>query len=88
MVASFFLFILLVFAAYVAFLFLRIYSGLRRVRARNPGPGRTGGKVQGVMVKDEVCGTYIPREDALRESRGGEEHFFCSEECRRKFRVG
>jgi len=36
------------------------------------------------MVKDEVCGTYIPREEALTETRDGVERFYCSEECRRK----
>ena len=88
MVASFFLFVLLVFAAYVAFLFIRVYFGLKRARRPDPERGRTRTQVQGVMVKDEICGTYIPREDALCESRGGQEHFFCSEECRRKFRAG
>jgi uncharacterized protein len=88
MVASIFLFFLIVFAAWVAFLFLRIYSGFNRARMRNAAQARTRGQVQGEMVKDEICGTYIPREDALSESRGGEDRFFCSEECRRKFRTG
>jgi YHS domain-containing protein len=37
------------------------------------------------MVKDEVCNTYLPREDAIREVIKGEEHFFCSNDCRQKF---
>ena len=36
------------------------------------------------MVRDEVCNTYLPREDALRAVQDGREVFFCSEECRRK----
>jgi YHS domain-containing protein len=39
------------------------------------------------MVKDEVCNTYIPKEEAIRELRDGQEHFYCSEECRRKSRA-
>jgi YHS domain-containing protein len=76
--------LLFVLAAYVAFLFLRIYLGLKRGRPRTPA--RSPREAQGVMVKDDVCGTYIPRDEALTEVHGGEEHFFCSEECRRKFR--
>jgi YHS domain-containing protein len=76
--------ILFVLAAYVAFLFLRIYLGLKRRRPQTQE--RAPREVQGVMVKDDVCGTYIPRDEALTEVRGGEEHFFCSEECRRKFK--
>jgi uncharacterized protein len=41
-----------------------------------------------VMVKDDVCNTYIPKEEAIREVRDGRERFFCSEECRRKSRAG
>ncbi|MBN2266199.1 MAG: hypothetical protein JW775_10340 [Candidatus Aminicenantes bacterium] len=77
-------FILLAFLAYVAFLFIRVILGLKRVSSR----GRRPREVQGVMVKDEICGTYIPREDAFVEVRGGVEHYFCSEDCRRKFLAG
>jgi hypothetical protein len=35
----------------------------------------------GRLVKDPACGTYIPESSALRAG----DHFFCSEECQRKF---
>jgi hypothetical protein len=44
-------------------------------RLRASGGGR--------LVKDPVCGTYVPQETAV--SAGNE--FFCSEECRRKFKL-
>lgn len=37
------------------------------------------------MVKDEICNTYIPEDEALKEVRNGQVHYFCSEECRKKF---
>jgi len=84
MVASLLRFVLFAFVVYVAFLFVRISLGLkkpgRKVRTRPPG------EVRGEMVKDEVCGTYIPRDEALTEIRDGVERCFCSEECRRKSR--
>lgn len=40
----------------------------------------TGGR----LVKDPVCGTYIPETSALRAN----ENYFCSEECRQKFLAG
>jgi len=85
MVAAFLRFVLFALVAYVVFLFLRIYLGLkrRRTQPRTQQPR----EVQGVMVKDEICGTYIPRDEALREVRDGVEHFFCSEECRRKLKA-
>jgi uncharacterized protein len=77
-------FLLLVFLAYIAYLFLRFVLGVKRVvtRVQSGSSGRR--EVQGIMVKDEVCGTYIPRDEALVETRDGVEHYYCSEECRRK----
>jgi uncharacterized protein len=85
MVAAFLRFVLFALVAYVAFLVLRIYLGLKRrlPRAHTQAPR----EVQGVMVKDEICGTYVPRDEAVREVRDGVEHFFCSEECRRKLKA-
>jgi YHS domain-containing protein len=37
------------------------------------------------MVKDEMCNTYIPEENALKEKLDGQEYYFCSKECREKF---
>jgi len=84
MVAAFLRLVLFALIATVAFLFLRIYRGVKRIRQQ---PGHQAPReVQGVMVKDEVCGTYIPRDDALIEVRDGVERYFCSEECRRRLR--
>ena len=82
MVGAFLRFVLLALVAFFAFLVLRITLGLKRLGTR--ARAKTPREVQGVMVKDEVCGTYVPRDEALREVRDGVEHFFCSEECRRK----
>jgi YHS domain-containing protein len=38
------------------------------------------------MKKDPICGTYIPENQALKYRTGGETYYFCSEECKTKFR--
>ncbi len=38
------------------------------------------------MVRDPSCNTYIPKDNALSAKAGGEVHYFCSEECRTKFK--
>jgi len=40
------------------------------------------------MVKDEICNTYIPEEESLKETWKGQVYYFCSEECRQKFLTG
>lgn len=37
------------------------------------------------MVKDEMCNTYLPQEDAIKEIYEGKEYYFCSKECKQKF---
>ena len=39
------------------------------------------------LVRDPVCGTYVAPRSALSLSDGGTTHYFCSEDCRRKFRA-
>lgn len=41
-----------------------------------------GGQVLDVMVQDPQCGTYVPRQEALRVVVNGQERYFCSEACR------
>ncbi|WP_462324996.1 transcriptional regulator [Desulfoplanes sp.] len=39
----------------------------------------------GVMVKDPICGTYVPKDTDIRVKNGNEVHCFCSYECRDKY---
>jgi len=84
MIGGLFRFFFFVLLLYVAYFIFRIYRAATRVR-KAPDPPR---QIQGVMVKDDICNTYIPKEEAIREVRDGRERFFCSEECRRKSRAG
>jgi YHS domain-containing protein len=53
----------------------------RKQQMRNQASGATSSK----MVKDPVCGMYMDPRLAIRMDHKGEELFFCSDECRRKF---
>lgn len=78
---GFFRLVFYLLIAYLVYLIIRFIAGpVRRSRPQRP-PRR----LSGTMVKDEVCNTYLPREDAIRESIDGMDHFFCSSECRDKF---
>jgi len=67
--------------AYIVYTFIRVFQKL----GQKSRPARQTKKNAGLMVKDEVCNTYLPQEDALKEIREGKEYFFCSKECRQKF---
>jgi len=40
------------------------------------------------MVKDEVCGVYLPKDEALKVEIEGKVYYFCSQECRDAFLKG
>jgi uncharacterized protein len=66
---------------YLIFVVVRFVQSIGRAKP----PAGTPRGARGTMVKDEVCSMYLPREEAIREVVDGREHFFCSDECRRKF---
>jgi YHS domain-containing protein len=39
------------------------------------------------LVRDPVCGTFVAPRAALTLTSHGETHYFCSEECRAKYRA-
>jgi len=67
--------------AYIVYTVIRAFQKLGR-KSHSPHQAK---KNAGKMVKDEVCSTYLPQEDAIKEIREGKEFFFCSKECRQKF---
>jgi len=67
--------------AYGFYMIIRFFSSLSK-SVKTPSPQQ---KTSGVMVKDESCNTYLPREDAIKELHEGKEYFFCSDTCRQKF---
>jgi YHS domain-containing protein len=40
----------------------------------------------GELKKDPVCGTFISTATAIQKKAGGETYYFCSAECRDKFK--
>jgi YHS domain-containing protein len=67
--------------AYVVYSVYRFFKNLGRPRQG----AKPRAQLSGVMVKDEACQIYLPKDQALRETIGGREYFFCSKECREKF---
>jgi YHS domain-containing protein len=39
----------------------------------------------GELKRDPACGTYISAATSIKESVGGETHYFCSKQCRDKY---
>jgi len=89
---SFVLRIILIFvlAMLIARAFWRLVAGIivgASAPPETPRRARRGPPERGVqMVRDPVCGTFLPPGNALTlTERGGQVHYFCSETCRERF---
>ena len=50
------------------------------------GPHAPAVPAGGELKKDPVCGTFISTATSIQKRIGGETYYFCSAECRDKFR--
>ncbi|MEW6388698.1 MAG: YHS domain-containing protein [Thermodesulfobacteriota bacterium] len=69
---------------YVAY---KVYRKIRELKSLGNRPffGPVGSEPE-QLVQDPVCKVFIPRKEALKTTRNGEEYFFCSEGCLKRFR--
>ncbi len=82
MITGIFKIILYAFLGYIFYLLIRFFQAVnKKSRSQIKNPKHPSG----MMVKDEICNTYLPKEDTVKEVYEGKEHYFCSNECRRKF---
>lgn len=61
---------------------------LRRSAPPAPRPGafnKSGGRIE-EMMRDPVCGTYVPASQAVTLQREKEILYFCSSDCRDRFK--
>ena len=60
-----------------------VVDGVSQPKARRGGPPDRG--VQ--MVRDPVCGTFLPPEHAITLADRGSVRYFCSEKCRDTYKA-
>ena len=72
--------------AFLLFLVVRsaVTSFLAGLRGATPGRPRRAG-IRDELVKDPVCGTYIPRRKAIARGDGAAARYFCSADCADRF---
>ncbi len=62
-----------------------IYKFLTEPLKREDRSKNTSEVIKGELVKDPVCGVYLPKEQAIKLEYNGETFYFCSQECKTKF---
>jgi len=76
-------FIILVIAIYVIYRILKGILGAGKDDRRRA----VNGEAVEELVQDAYCKLYVPRRDSVKRVIGGQTHFFCSEECARRYEL-
>jgi len=66
-------------------LVLRFLRGLFQGLAPDAASGSRSPRAAEQLVRDPVCGTYVPRARALTAGSGSAIRYFCSEQCREAY---
>jgi YHS domain-containing protein len=78
--------VLLVLIVFIARAFWRVVDGiLAGLSGAGPRAPRQPGRVH--MARDPVCGTFVLPDQAVTLADGSQRVFFCSPECRDKYRA-
>jgi YHS domain-containing protein len=64
-----------------------VIGGIRIAAVQSRQPGSPPVSPGGELKKDPVCGTYVSPGASLSRTVGGEVIYFCSKECRDRYRV-
>jgi YHS domain-containing protein len=67
------------------FLLFKLIMGDKKKKVDNQKAHHEKLAAEGEMVKDPVCGTYVPSDSDIRVKDGDQVHCFCSYECRDAF---
>ncbi|GAB1409089.1 hypothetical protein MASR1M90_02430 [Desulfovibrionales bacterium] len=74
----------LIFAAAAFFLYKLVVND-RKKKAEVKANYNEELAKEGVLVKDPMCGTYVPKDSDIRIKEGDAVRCFCSYECRDKY---
>jgi hypothetical protein len=75
----------LVLTAILLFLAYTFLNALMRIFfGSTPPETRTESDDQ--MVQCAACGTYVPKREAIRKKKGGQEYYFCDDKCLKEYK--
>lgn len=68
----------------VGFLAYTVFQMVKQALLKPPSPPAEKTSRGEDMVQDPECGTFVPKNDAIKGQVNGKTYYFCSAECRDK----
>ena len=75
----------LILLVLIGYLVVRVAS--RLFLTSTPRQNRDRPLIDDEMVKDPVCGMYVPQQESFSLQQHGQVHYFCSDTCRNEFKM-
>lgn len=69
----------------IGFILFKLIMGDRKKKMADKAKKNENQVQSGEMVKDPICGTYVPSDNDIRIKKGNKVYHFCSYECRDAF---
>lgn len=76
----------LLFLAILIFGYLALKKYISGLFLKAPGKSAPKPPITDELVRDPVCGVYIPKKEAIVYGRGGKLYYFCCEKCLKEFK--
>lgn len=67
------------------FLLYKLFMGDKKQKSVKKEKEVKNMAASGEMVKDPICGTFVPKDGDIRVRQGEDVHVFCSYDCRDKY---
>ena len=67
------------------FILYKLFANEARKKKATAATAKEQVRATGEMVKDPICGAFVPKDSDIRVREGEKVHCFCSFECRDKF---
>jgi len=75
----------LIFYALVIFAIYWLLRSFLKSKPKKKASSQLSPKIEDELVKDPMCGIYIPKQKAIRAKIGGKVYYFCSQRCKEEY---
>ncbi len=76
----------LFFLAIIIIGYLALKKYVSGLFPKDPGQAKPKPPITDELVKDPICGVYVPKKEAIVYGKGGKLYYFCCEKCLKEFR--
>ncbi len=75
----------LIFYTLVIFAIYWLLRSFLKSKPKKKASSQLPSQIEDELVKDPMCGIYIPKQKAITAKIGGKVYYFCSQKCKEEY---